>query len=153
MEKITVHPATDNEQGLTIVYGDLSVTCPKQFATDFAPARTCGDVEQLEALRAHGLARGSCLGNTIARAQGRYINTPRFDDEPRRHKVLDLIGDLYLLGKPLVGRIEAFNTGHSFNRQVIAHFVQHPEQWRLVSKDAHDIAVRQYQDQCKEEQP
>ena len=173
--QIVIHPADEGQKDLVLEYGDMSSRArsgihdgemdsrfrendkigdsPEAFLTDYAPARTCGDVEQLDALRAHGLARGSTLGNTIARWQGQYLNTPRFDDEPQRHKVLDLIGDLYLLGAPLIGRIQASNTGHSFDRQVVEHFVHNPEMWQLVAKNSHDITIREYQDQGKEEQP
>lgn len=161
---IIIHPVDEGQEGLVLEYNVSSRTrfgihdsavdsrlrgndniCDsrEQFLAAFAPARTCGDIEQLDALRAHGLARGSTLGNTIARMGGQYLNTPRFDDEPQRHKVLDLIGDLYLLGAPLIGRIQAQNTGHSFNRQVVAHYVNNPEMWRLVSKHAHEVGVGQ----------
>lgn len=92
---------------------------PDIFREQFAAARTCGDIAQLPMLRQHGLAQGSTTGNTIALQNGDFFNTPRVPDEPQRHKVLDLIGDLYLLGAPLAARITARNTGHSFNREVI----------------------------------
>lgn len=95
---------------------------PEIFREQFALARTCGELAQLPVLRQHGLAKGSTTGNTIALNNGAFFNTPRCDDEPARHKVLDLIGDLYLLGQPLAARITARNTGHSFNREVVVHW-------------------------------
>jgi UDP-3-O-acyl-N-acetylglucosamine deacetylase len=92
---------------------------PEVFRDQFAAARTCGDIAQLPMLRSHGLAQGSTTGNTIALQDGKFFNTPRFPDEPQRHKVLDLIGDFYMLGAPLTARVTARNTGHSFNRGVI----------------------------------
>lgn len=129
----------NNHSFLTIDYqapeGSYKGTLtPEAFARDIAPARTFGDIAQLPALRAHGLARGSTLGNTLAFASGTPLNTPRFADEPVRHKVLDLIGDLFLIGLPMAGHIIARNTGHSFNREVVAHFVAHPEAWQVVEQ-------------------
>jgi len=105
----------------------------EQFFSDIAPARTCGFIEQLPHLRSLGLAQGSTLGNTVVQTiAGEYLNTRRFSDEPVRHKVLDLIGDLFLLPAPLVGSVYAQNTGHSFNHSVIEHYLAHSEEWRLI---------------------
>jgi UDP-3-O-[3-hydroxymyristoyl] N-acetylglucosamine deacetylase len=103
------------------------------FLTDIAPARTFGFLEQLSFLRSHGLARGTSLGNTVVISDGEYLNELRFDNECVRHKVLDLLGDLSLLGRRLVGRIEAYRTGHNFNRLVIEHFINHPDMWEIFT--------------------
>ena len=101
------------------------------FEHEVAPARTFGFLEQLSYLRSHKLAQGSTLGNTAVMGDDAYLNELRFDDECVRHKVLDLLGDLALLGHRLVGTIRAAKTGHSFNRLVIQHYLEHPEAWRL----------------------
>ena len=101
------------------------------FEDEVAPARTFGFLEQLSYLRAHKLAQGSTLGNTAVMGDEAFLNDLRFKDECVRHKVLDLLGDLALLGHKLVGTIKAVRTGHSFNRLVIAHYLEHPEAWRL----------------------
>lgn len=102
------------------------------FIRDIAPARTFGFLSQLPYLRAHNLAQGSSLGNTLVIDDEQLMNEPRFEDECVRHKVLDLLGDLALLGKNLVGTVKAFKTSHSFNRLVIKHFIEHSDKWTLV---------------------
>lgn len=102
------------------------------FVYEIAPARTFGFLEQLPYLRQHGLAKGTSLGNTVVIGQEELLNDMRIADECVRHKFLDLIGDLSLLGKNLIGSIKAHKTGHSFNRLVIDHYIKNPEQWELV---------------------
>ena len=102
---------------------------PDQFVCDIAPARTFGFLQQLPYLRAHKLAQGSSLGNTLVIDDEQLMNDPRFDDECVRHKVLDLLGDLALLGKNLAGTVKAFKTSHAFNRLVIKHFIENPVAW------------------------
>ncbi len=99
------------------------------FINEIAAARTFGFLEQLAFLRRNGLAKGSSLGNTVVVGEDEFLNTPRFEDEFVRHKLLDLIGDLGLLGKNLAGTITAKKTGHSFNRLVILDYIKNPENW------------------------
>jgi len=80
-----------------------------------AQARTFGFTEELEGLRKKCLARGVTKENSLAIGPQGYINQPRYPDEPVRHKVLDLLGDLALVGRPIRGRIEAFKSGHRLN--------------------------------------
>jgi UDP-3-O-[3-hydroxymyristoyl] N-acetylglucosamine deacetylase len=103
----------------------------KQFMQDLAPARTFGFLHQLPFLRQHKLAQGTSLGNTVVIGD-ELLNDMRLPDECIRHKVLDLLGDLSLLGKPLKAKIIAHKTGHSFNRLVIDHYLKNQEQWSLV---------------------
>jgi len=110
--------------------GSLS---PTYFTREIAPARTFGFLEQLPLLRKHGLAKGTTLGNTVVVGQEIVLNSQRFEDEFIRHKLLDLIGDLTLLGKPLAGTIIAHKTGHSFTRKIIEHSIQHPDQWEAFT--------------------
>jgi UDP-3-O-[3-hydroxymyristoyl] N-acetylglucosamine deacetylase len=102
------------------------------FVQEIAPARTFGFLEQLPVLRRHGLAKGTNLGNTVVIGEEEFLNERRFEDEFVRHKLLDLIGDLALLGKNLAGTIKAQKTGHSFNRLVVHHYVNNPDKWRLI---------------------
>ncbi|MBI5699154.1 UDP-3-O-[3-hydroxymyristoyl] N-acetylglucosamine deacetylase [Candidatus Saganbacteria bacterium] len=83
--------------------------------TAIAEARTFGYLSELEELKKKGLARGASLENSLAIDKGGYVNPPRFPDEPVRHKVLDLVGDLALVGSPIRGKIEAFRSGHKLN--------------------------------------
>ncbi len=105
---------------------------PEVFARDIAPARTFGFLEQLPLLRQHGLARGSSLGNTVVIGNDEFLNERRFSDECVRHKVLDLLGDLALLGKPLAGKVRAVKTGHNFNRLVTEHYLKSPAAWEII---------------------
>ncbi len=105
---------------------------PELFVHEIAPARTFGFLEQLPLLRKHGLAQGSSLGNTVVIGNEEFLNERRFTDECVRHKVLDLLGDLALLGKPLAGKVRAVKTGHNFNRLVVEHYLKNPEEWDLI---------------------
>lgn len=102
------------------------------FVKEIAPARTFGFLEQLPLLRQHGLAQGTNLGNTLVIGPDEILNEPRFKDECVRHKVLDLLGDMSLLGKNLAGTVIARKTGHSFNRLVVEHYVKNPDSWMLI---------------------
>jgi UDP-3-O-[3-hydroxymyristoyl] N-acetylglucosamine deacetylase len=85
------------------------------YREDIAPARTWGFAADAAALEAAGLARGASLENVLVIGAEGYINAPRFSDEPARHKVLDLIGDLALLGARVRGRVEVTAGGHSLH--------------------------------------
>jgi UDP-3-O-[3-hydroxymyristoyl] N-acetylglucosamine deacetylase len=102
------------------------------FVKEIAPARTFGFLDQLPFLRRHGLAKGTSLGNTVVIGEEEFLNVPRFENEFVRHKLLDLIGDLALLGKNIAGTIKAQKTGHNFNRLIIQHYVENPTLWKLI---------------------
>lgn len=86
------------------------------YREEIAPARTFGFVKDIQALEQMGLANGGRLHNCLLIGEQGVINPPlRFPDELARHKVLDLIGDLYLLGRPLRGKVTAYRTGHGDN--------------------------------------
>ncbi len=93
---------------------------PEHFKETIAPARTFGFVKEIEQLHALGMANGGRLTNVILVDESRIINTElRFPDEFVRHKVLDLLGDLYLTGKFVQGRITAYLTGHTENLALV----------------------------------
>lgn len=102
------------------------------FIKEIAPARTFGFLEQLPFLRHHNLAQGTSLGNSVVIGHNELMNDMRLPDECVRHKFLDLIGDLSLLGKMLVGSVKAHKTSHNFNRLVVEHFIKNPDQWLVV---------------------
>jgi UDP-3-O-[3-hydroxymyristoyl] N-acetylglucosamine deacetylase len=141
---IHVYPAQDNSTELLINYtgdftnklvgdGKFECTLTSEFFTDqIAPARTFGFLEQLPQMRKMGVAKGTSLGNTLVLSNEGFLNEPRFQDECIRHKVLDLIGDLGLLGLPLAGKVIAAKTGHSFNREVVLSYISNPEKWRII---------------------
>jgi len=99
------------------------------FVCDLAYARTFGLIDMLPKLRAHGLARGSSLGNTLVLSRQGPLNQSRSQQEWLHHKVLDFIGDMYLLGHCLAGTVTAHKTGHAFHRKVIEHYYEMPEKW------------------------
>jgi UDP-3-O-[3-hydroxymyristoyl] N-acetylglucosamine deacetylase len=105
------------------------------FRREFADCRTFGFLNEVEALRAAGLARGGSLDNAVV-VDGDVVINPRGlrrPDEFVRHKVLDAIGDLYLLGAPLVGRYEGLYSGHGLNNALARALLARPEAWRWSS--------------------
>jgi UDP-3-O-[3-hydroxymyristoyl] N-acetylglucosamine deacetylase len=89
---------------------------PEEFSARIAPARTFGFAREVEALRSRGLARGGSLHNAVVLDDSGIVSGPlRFRDEFVRHKILDLVGDLALLGRPLHGRIHAWKAGHALH--------------------------------------
>src|SRR5437667_2122333 len=107
-----VHPAI----------GTQALTCTqteKMFIEDLAPACTFGFLKDLGAMRKRGLARGASLENAIGVGKRGVLNGLRYRDEFVRHKVLDLIGDLALLGRPIVGHVIARNAGHALNFELV----------------------------------
>ena len=106
-----VYPAPVGEQ--TWVFTMRSVD---DFRREIAPARTFGFVEEIRALESAGLGQGGQLGNFILIGEQGIVNTElRFPEELARHKILDILGDFYLLGAPLRGEIHARKTGHATN--------------------------------------
>jgi UDP-3-O-[3-hydroxymyristoyl] N-acetylglucosamine deacetylase len=107
----------------------LSMTFdPEAFARDVAPARTFGFLHDVETLRARGLAFGASYENTVVLDADRVVSGPlRFPDEFVRHKLLDLTGDLALLGRPLAGRFTAHKAGHRLHLEVVRFLLAHPE--------------------------
>jgi UDP-3-O-[3-hydroxymyristoyl] N-acetylglucosamine deacetylase len=94
----------------------FELTSPEDYVNEIAPARTFGFVGEFRKMSEMGLASGGRLDNLILIDDEKIVNTTlRFADEFARHKVLDLIGDLYLLGRPVVGHLTAVKTGHSDN--------------------------------------
>ncbi len=102
--------------------GTQALSCvptEQSFIEEYAPARTYGFLKDLGAMRKHGLALGGSLDNAIVLGKRGTLNGLRFRDEFVRHKVLDLIGDLALLGRPLVGHVIARNAGHALNFELV----------------------------------
>ena len=105
---------------------------PAAYKRDIARARTFGFLTEVEALRARGLARGGSLDNAIVIDGTRILNEGglRYPDEFVRHKVLDAIGDLYLMGAPLLGRFEGERAGHALTLRVMNALFADPTAWR-----------------------
>ena len=111
---------------------DFSTT---SFMKEISRARTFGFLQDVEALQDAGLARGGSLDNAIVMDAYHILNDEglRYGDEFVRHKILDAIGDLYLLGYPLVGSFIAHKSGHCLNNRLLRELAAQPQAWELVS--------------------
>jgi len=109
----------------------LSLTFRQEtFARDIAPARTFGFIRDVEMLHSQGLALGASFENTVVLDDEKVMNPPlRFPDEFVRHKLLDIAGDLALLGRPLLGLVTAHKAGHRLHFQVVQFLVASPDFW------------------------
>ena len=107
------------------------------YARDIARARTFGFTKDVEMLRANGLALGGGLDNAIVMDDYKVLNTDglRYDDEFVKHKILDAMGDLYLVGKPFMASYSAFRSGHAMNNQLLRALLDQPEAYDIVSFD------------------
>jgi UDP-3-O-[3-hydroxymyristoyl] N-acetylglucosamine deacetylase len=105
------------------------------FRRELAEARTFGFLHEVEALRAAGLARGGSMDNVVVIDRGAVINPEgvRRGDDFVRHKMLDAMGDLYLLGGALAGRYEARYAGHGLNNALARALIAAPQAWRLTA--------------------
>ncbi len=133
------HPAVD-ATGQRVVF-DLG---EGSYARDIARARTFGFTRDVEALRANGLALGGGLDNAIVMYDYKVLNSDglRYDDEFVKHKILDAMGDLYLIGQPLLAEYSAFRSGHALNNRLLRALLAQPEAWELVSFENERLAPR-----------
>ena len=104
------------------------------FVEDIAPARTFGFLKEVEMLRQRGLALGGSLDNAIVLGETGVLNQNalRFEDEFVRHKILDAIGDLSLVGYPVIGHLVAHRAGHALHTAFAARILEEVDAWRLV---------------------
>jgi UDP-3-O-[3-hydroxymyristoyl] N-acetylglucosamine deacetylase len=102
---------------------------------DISRARTFGFMHEIEYLRSKGLARGGSMDNAIVVDQYKILNEDglRFEDEFVKHKVLDAIGDLYMLGNSLICEYKAHKSGHSLNNRALRLLIEQPDAWELVT--------------------
>ena len=126
------HPAidaTEQEVEFDFARGD--------YVSEIARARTFGFVAEVEALRKVGLARGGSLDTAIVMDESRVLNTDglRFDDEFAKHKILDAIGDLYLLGHPLLASYRAYRSGHGLNNKLLRALRADPTAFEIVQAE------------------
>ncbi len=105
------------------------------YARDVARARTFGQMQDLETMLNAGLAMGGSLDNAIVVDEYRVLNSDglRYADEFVKHKVLDAIGDLYIVGKPLLAAYSAFKSGHALNNRLLRALLEDEEAWDIVS--------------------
>ena len=124
------HPAIDRTgQEVSIDFAEHSYT------REVARARTFGFMQEVEWLRENGLALGGGLDNAVVLDEYRVLNGDglRYNDEFVKHKVLDAIGDLYLLGHPLLAAFSAHKSGHALNNALARELLAQPESWEYVS--------------------
>jgi len=111
---------------------DIQVT-EESFRSELADSRTFGFLKDVEALRAAGLARGASMENAVVLDGDRVLNPEglRRADEFVRHKAQDAVGDLYVLGAPLLARFEGLYAGHALNNLLVRALMARPEAWRV----------------------
>jgi UDP-3-O-[3-hydroxymyristoyl] N-acetylglucosamine deacetylase len=108
----------------------------QSFAEQIAPARTFGFLKEVEMLRQQGLALGGSLENAVVIGDAGVLNALRFEDEFVRHKILDLVGDLALVGHPVVGHVVVHRGGHALHTALAAQLLQERDAWVLVDSTA-----------------
>ncbi|PCJ35921.1 MAG: UDP-3-O-[3-hydroxymyristoyl] N-acetylglucosamine deacetylase [Cellvibrionales bacterium] len=124
------HPAfKDRNKEVTIDFSSTS------FVKEVSRARTFGFMHEFEYLRSQGLARGASMDNAIAVDEEQVLNEDglRYEDEFVKHKVLDAIGDLYLLGNSLIGEFNAFKSGHALNNMLLRELLAQKDAWEVVT--------------------
>ena len=124
------HPAIDRTgQEVTIDFAEQS------YVREVSRARTFGFMQEVEWLRENGLAQGGGLDNAVVLDEFRVLNADglRYSDEFVKHKVLDAIGDLYLLGHPLLASFTAHKSGHALNNLLARELLANPDAWEFVS--------------------
>ena len=126
------HPAVDST-GQSVVF-DMDTDI---YTRDIARARTFGFTRDVEMLRANGLALGGGLDNAIVMDDYKVLNSDglRYDDEFVKHKILDAMGDLFLIGKPLLASYVAFRSGHAMNNLLLRELLSQPDAYEVVTFD------------------
>ena len=130
------HPLISDQQ-YTVEFTDRS------FVRDLAPARTFGFLRDVDKLRSLGLAQGGSLLNAVVVDDFSILNPEglRFPDEFVRHKLLDALGDVALLGRPVIGRLTAHKTGHALNQRLVAKVLSDPENYEVVRARSRDVSM------------
>lgn len=116
------------------------------FVKEVSRARTFGFMHEVEYLRSQGLAKGGSFDNAIIVDEYRILNEDglRYEDEFVKHKILDAIGDLYLLGHSLIGEFSAYKSGHALNNQTLRALLKQPECWEFVTFEDKETAPISY---------
>jgi UDP-3-O-[3-hydroxymyristoyl] N-acetylglucosamine deacetylase len=123
------HPVFDHSSQVVSV--DFAQT---SYIKEVARARTFGFMHEVEMLRNNNLALGGSLDNAIVMDEYRVLNAEglRYNDEFVKHKVLDAIGDFYMIGKPIIGRLEAYKSGHALNNQLLRALMETQSAWEIA---------------------
>ena len=133
------HPAVDST-GQSVEF-DMSSGV---YTRDIARARTFGFTKDVEMMRSHGLALGGSLDNAIVMDDYRVLNADglRYDDEFAKHKILDAMGDLYLIGHPLLAAYSAYRSGHALNNLLLRELLSQPDAYEIASFDSERAAPK-----------
>jgi len=136
------HPAIDS----TANFAEIDFAT-HSYTKEIARARTFGFASEVEALRSMGLARGGSLDNAIVMDEFRVLNSDglRYEDEFVKHKILDAIGDLYMIGKPLVAKYVACKSGHAINNKLIRELLVQEDAWEMVTYASQAAAPAAFQ--------
>lgn len=142
------HPAVDATGQIAEV--DFGI---ESYVKEIARARTFGFMQDVETLRGMGLARGGSFENAIVMDEYRILNVDglRYENEFVRHKILDAIGDLYLVGYPLLASYTAHKSGHGMNNQLLRALLAQPDSYEIVSFDDVQAAPPTYAHQIGQE--
>lgn len=124
------HPVFRDQKQNAVI--DFSTT---SFVREVSRARTFGFMRDIEYLRSRNLALGGSMENAIVVDDYRILNEDglRYEDEFVKHKVLDAIGDLYLLGKSLIGEFKGHKSGHGLNNKLLRELISNPDAWEIVT--------------------
>ncbi len=137
-----VHPAFAPENSRVVVdFGEDA------YIKGIARARTFGFMQDVEAMRSVGLAMGGSLHNAVVLDESAVLNQGglRYENEPAKHKVLDAIGDLYLLGHPIIGQYTAYKSGHALNNMLARTLLEHQKAYEMISFRAEEEIPKAYQ--------
>ncbi len=135
-ERLKVSYTIDFDHPLIGVQRETFVITPRAFTEQVAPARTFGFLRDVESMRSLGLALGGSIENAVVVGENSILNPQlRFPDEFVRHKILDVIGDLTLLGRPLLGYVVAYRAGHSLHAALVNKIRTTPEASQVVTWD------------------
>jgi UDP-3-O-[3-hydroxymyristoyl] N-acetylglucosamine deacetylase len=155
-KKVSLKPFNGFKVGYTLLYDhpvhrkftkeasvDFSST---SFVKEVSRARTFGFMHEFEELRNRNLALGASMDNSIAVGDYRVLNEDglRYEDEFVKHKILDSIGDLYLLGKTLIGEFQGYKSGHALNNALLRLLIASEDCWEIVTFDEEDEAPISY---------
>jgi len=133
---IDFHHPLISDQAYRVEFDDRS------FVREVASARTFGFLRDVDRLRAMGLARGGSLDNAVVVDEFSILNPEglRFPDEFVRHKLLDALGDVALLGRPVLGALTVYKTGHALNQRLVSTVLADPANYDVVRARSRDVA-------------
>jgi len=155
-KKVSLKPFNGFKVGYTLLYDhpvhkkhtkeafiDFSST---SFVKEVSRARTFGFMHEFEALRSRNLALGASMDNAVAVGDYKVLNEDglRYEDEFVKHKILDSIGDLYLLGKSLIGEFSGYKSGHALNNSLLRKLLVSKDCWEIVTFDTEEEAPISY---------